>query len=1038
MRATGLLAELLLARVRRSGGRWWLVAVGIALCGVLPVIAAASTELTAQAALRQGLADLPVGERSVIVSYNGILEPDDAAAADRQVRARLPGLTSAAIRRQLIYRPISDGHGGSFVLGATDALTSAVRLVSGRLPVACEPARCEVVEVDGRASDRPAGALDPGPLSALGLVVVGQAQRSDPLLLSGTFDPGDSPLLLAAGVDAGTRISTFSVFQRSYGWVAGLDLGRVGADGVADWVRRSADVHDRLWLDREGLFLTTPDGVLRSEDARARTSGRRFAALGSATALLLLGTAVAGGAAVRGDHQRFADALRRRGAGRRLLAALTAAEVAITVLAGVSIGLTGSAAITFALARRAELPAGHTALSAVLTALPAVLALSAVAGLLVVLVLAWPATGIAAERVAWRVVDAVAVGCLAVAVLLAARGGVGTATPDSDPLLPVLPALTLLAAALLLARAWLPLVRAVSHRLPHRAVALRLGLSAAGARPLRPVTTAAVLTAAIAATVFAAGYRATLDQGAVDQAAFAVPLDARVRAGDSLTLPLTADSLAGYAAASGNDAYAVLHAAGSLRLSAAESAAVQLVGVDPSVLPRMARWSSVTGGSDQAVPTDPGGPAEVRRRLQNGTAAAADRGLALPAGSRLTIRTPGPPVRLAVTAWVRADDGRQTGVPLAVRPVDPKDPSSPDGATLTGTLPAWRDLLASAPLRLVAIEAQQAADQVTQRLHGLGESNTDRAAPAGRLQLGAVDVDGRPVDPRPWTDWTGAGLKTTRSGAVTTLDYRLTTGSVVLGPRQPLGTPDAPLPVAVDPQTARTAGAGALTVVLDGASVQARVVATLARFPAQTGRFAVVDRQALSAVIDRNNPGGSQPDEIWLALAPDGVVSAAAVRGGLEVTERATVERDLRTDPVARSAGRLLLTGALLALGVAAAIVVLLVVAERREDATELYSWEADGVSPGTLRAALWWRAVAVVVPAVPAGVLTGLGLSGVVARLVAVTATARTPQPPLAAATGLGWAGATVAAGVLLALGLAGLVCAAALREPLPVRSRG
>ena len=200
----------------------------------------------------------------------------------------------------------------------------------------------------------------------------------------------------------------------------------------------------------------------------------------------------------------------------------------------------------------------------------------------------------------------------------------------------------------------------------------------------------------------------------------------------------------------------------------------------------------------------------------------------------------------------------------------------------------------------------------------------------------------------------------------------------------------------------------------------------------------MVDRQALAAVIDRTNPGGSQPDEVWLALAPDGEVSAAAVRGGLEVTARAAVERDLRTDPVARSAGRLLLAGAMLALGVAAAILVLLVVAERREDATELYSWEADGVSPGTLRAALWWRAVVVAVPAVPAGVLAGLGLSGVVARLVAVTATAQTPQPPLAAATGLGWAGVTVAAGVLLALGLAGLVCGAALREPLPVRSRG
>lgn len=1093
MGATGLLLELLAARIRRAGGRWWLVAAGIALCGVLPVLGAASATLTSQAALRQGLAALPAGERSVTVSYNGILDPAEAADADRQVRARLPQLTSAPVRRQLIYRPLADGSGGEFVLGAADGLPSAVRVTQGRLPRTCTPTRCEVVVL---GTPPPAG-----PLAELGLVVVGTARRTDPLLLSGTFDPngggsGSTPLLLVDGVDRGTAIAAFSVFQRSYGWVAGLDLDRVGADGVADWVARSARVHDRLWLDREGLFLTSPDRVLRDEDARARASARRFAVLGSATALLLLGTAVAGGAAVRGDHQRFADALRRRGASPGRLAALTAAEVVVTVLAGLLVGLAGSAALAAVLAARADLPALATAGSAVLTALPVVLGLSVLAGLLVALVLVWPAASAAGERVAWRAVDAVALGCLAVAVLLAARGGVGVgvgtggadgaadagagaaASTGTDPLLPTMPALALLGAALLLARAWPPLVRLSVQRLPRRAVAARLGLSAAGSRPLRPVVTAAVLTAAIAATVFAGGYRATLDRGAADQAAFQVPLDLRVRGGASLVPPLAADSLAGYRAAAGpgGGAFGVLHTAGSLRLSAAESAAVQLVGVDPDLLPRMASWSAVAGGD---------APDDVRSRLAEvpagalagpgaagGTAGTAGsgagseaggRGLALPAGRTLVIRTPGDPVRLALTGWIRADDGRETGVPLAVTRL-------PDGAAaLTGTLPAWTgqdgDPRAAARLRLVAVEAQQASDEVTQAQHGLAEGGTDRSRPTGRITLGAVAVDGRAVSATPWTGWAagpGAAAGGTRlavaatpsgaaagaagqPGAAAVLDYRLTTGSVVLGPASAIGTTDAPLPVAVDPVTARSAGGGLLTVLLDGVAVQARPVVTLDRFPQLSGRFVVADRQALAAVVDRTSPGASQPDEIWVATAS--ATGGAAAAGGvpepvtrqrLEVTARAALEHQLRTDPVARAAGSLLVAGALLALGVAAVILVLLVLAERRDDAAELYSWEADGVRPGTLRAALWWRAVAVAVPAVPAGALAGLALSGAVARLVAVTATAQVPQPPLQAATGLGWGSGAVAVGVLGALALAWLASSRALREPLPVRSRG
>ena len=130
----------------------------------------------------------------------------------------------------------------------------------------------------------------------------------------------------------------------------------------------------------------------------------------------------------------------------------------------------------------------------------------------------------------------------------------------------------------------------------------------------------------------------------------------------------------------------------------------------------------------------------------------------------------------------------------------------------------------------------------------------------------------------------------------------------------------------------------------------------------------------------------------------------------------------LRADPVAAGRPGCWRPGRCSPLLVAAAAVVLLVVAERYDDAAQAYAWEADGVAPATLRGALWWRAVAVAVPAVPAGVLAGVVLSRVTARLVAVTATAVTPQPPLVAGhrARLG-AGAAAAGGVAVALALAG-----------------
>ena len=76
--------------------------------------------------------------------------------------------------------------------------------------------------------------------------------------------------------------------------------------------------------------------------------------------------------------------------------------------------------------------------------------------------------------------------------------------------------------------------------------------------------------------------------------------------------------------------------------------------------------------------------------------------------------------------------------------------------------------------------------------------------------------------------------------------------------------------------------------------------------------------------------------------------------------------------------------------------------------------------------------------PAAPAGILAGVALAALTARLVEVTATATAAQPPLVAGAGV-LPGTVLALVVLLgALAAAAALAALSLREPLPQRRAG
>jgi hypothetical protein len=987
------------ARLRHRPVSWLLVALGVAGASVLPVLTSNSSTIVAAQALRHGIAALPPGQRSLTISYNAlVLRPEDLATLDHQARARLSGLSAAPARRELLYRTLADTAGGTFSLGATDDLMGAVRLTAGRAPASCQPRRCEVL-ILGTGTPT----LDP----ALGLVPVGRAVRTDPLLLGGTFDPGnDKPLLLADGVDAGSRIGALTQFQRAYGWVAPLDLDRVRQLGVDGYLARSARAPDPdQW--RPGLTLTAPDDVLRDEDARAHRSAGRFALLSGAGTALLLGFAVIGAIGLRRDHAAVVDLVRRRGGTRSGVAALTAVQAAVPVLAGTAAGLLVAGVLAGFRAAAAGLPGGPSAREAVAGSVVPVLVGALGAAAVVAATLTARAGSAVTVR---RVLDLTVLAGVAAAALALARGSVTAG--QADPVLLALPVIGVVCGGLAAGRVWPLGLTPVARLLPARWLGTRLGLLAALRRPLRPVATVAFLAAAVAVVVFAGAYRATLSQGAVDQAAFAVPLDARVRIGPTADRPLDVAGVGAFAGtAPGVTVHPVLRASAGVRVSAAESQPAELVGVDPAALTKMRSWDADTGAGD---------PADAARRIAVPSAGAS--GPVVPAGAHaITLDASGDTDRATVTAWLRTGDGRDLGLTL-----------QPQGGELTAAVPAGLP----APTRLFALALAEPFDYATRHQHHIGEGDTDVAVLSGTVTLGVPRFPGGGGEPGSWSGWTSSGAQVSASGSGLTIAFQFTGTEVVVRP----GTAGpAPIPVLADPATAATAAGGLLQLVVNGdRMITARVVRMLPRFPTAGARFVVADDRALAGALDAVEPGTGSVSELWL-WAPDGSAAqlarslAAAPFDRLSVDLRQARQDQLSGDPVARGAASLLTVSALVAVLVAMLAVILLVVAERRDESAELFAWESDGVRPGTLRVSLFSRAAAVVAGAVPAGLLVGLLLSRVTAALVQVTAVGTAPVPPLRLATGPAWVAGVLALGVAAGLAVAAVVAGTALRERMP-----
>jgi hypothetical protein len=994
---------LAFAQLRHRWWRWLLLGLGVALVVAVPVTAQGLAKSVAANGATHTIDTFTTAERVVAVNQDTLVPVGTRAQQDARVRAALGELSARPARREMGFRQL-DVRGQQFMLGASDELASTVSLTSGRLPTSCAPQHCEAVLVG--SGDVPALTKA---LADLGVDVVGTVRRTDPLLFAGPYDPGALPLVLGGDVDSMSGLQALALFGRHTDWVTDIDSARVVSLGVDGYLRRSADVQTQLARTVGGTTLQQQTTTLQQAATRAEVSTRRFGLLGGIAASLLLGFTVVAAAGLRREWQLLASTLRRRGGTTAQITAITTVAASAIAICAAAVGCAAGAAISALLARTSGLSGADVAASALDSSVLSVVVLTVVSALVTVAVLLWRDES---ARATWQALNVLAVAALAAAALAAGRGATTLAGNGGDPLVAVLPVLAAFVAAMVAARLWDPAARLAARLLPRGSVAGRIGLLGAIRRPLRPVATVALLTAAVTCIVFAGSYRATLRQAAADSAAYQVPLDVTLTSSTQQPVPssvVDVDQIT--REAPGVQTYPVLRTTATTHALPGVATSVPVIGVSGATLARMHDWRRTSGSP---VAAD-----DLASRLTP-SSLPATAVQTVPAGTRaVRFAQTGGTTDLAVRLVVRTGSGREVSSTMRL-----------EGGDYVADLPAGLGMT-----EVVAIALDESPEYATHHGHTVGEGVTDIPALTGTLTLGAPRFGGSTTQ-WSWSAW-GGSRGVTPSPQQLQVEYQLTGTPQVVAPDY-AQLAARTLRVAVDPQTAAQADGDQLSLSLDGAPpITAQIVAVLPRFATADQTFVIADLSALSTADDLNNPGQS-PQEFWLsapksaAAALDRVLASPPL-ADLTVARRGSIQRDLDTDPVAQGSRTLLAVVAFLALAVAVLALVLLVIGERQDGAGELYAWESDGVAPAVLRRTLTVRAVAVAAVAVPIGLLAGLVLTRVGVTLVAVDASGATPIPPLQASFGVLPVLVQLVIGIGAGLALSAATAALMLREREP-----
>jgi hypothetical protein len=1003
------------ARLRARPLRPLLVVAGVALAFAMIVAVVAGSLVARQQALKRGLNELPASTRGFRVDRFGLpLSRDTYRREDRAVRRVLGTLAAGQVRRVVFFRQLRIG-GELVEIAAVDGLRDVVRLRNGRLPRACTPAGCEVVEIGGRGPPR----LAEGEIR---LDRVGVAELDDPNLfgyISAATEGAHAPplLLLAPNVAALERLPALAPYYRVYSWLSPLRADRLHTWDIGRTLALESRAQTRLYSADSAFRLSSPDDELLNADRRGRIASRRLVLVGGETSALLLGFAIIAAIGLRRGLAAERRRLLARGA-RRWQALLTlGAEVGAMTLVGAIAGVALGAAVVAVIAAAAGEPVG----SILGHALLAPWAIAALLGGIVGVTLVLAATTLTRDddtnprRV--QLVDVAAVGAAVTVAVALGRGALDpeSVTNGNTVLLLILPALVCFVVSVVLARLLGPAMRAGERLTRHRSLSLRLGVLALARAPSRTVVSCAFIAVALGLALFAVAYRATLSRGAADQAAFQVPLDYTVSEGSKLVMPLDAAPLRSYP---GAHAYPVVRVSATTPGAGAAVLSPTVLGLPHSAIRRLHWRSDYSALSLQTIARKLAAQGEPRQE-----------GIVLPAGVR-TLTTTARLRGADVVAWVVVEDarGRLSLVRLG---------RVPKHAT------RLEARLAPGAKRILGLQLALPESEAFMLAHRDAEGEVS-VVPSGEVDLGPLLAGGRVV-----TDWheftlsTGGDVLSRPGGVKVRFSFPDTGLHLVLRPAQ--STDGKLMPVVVSPDIARAAGGVGGTTVLDfqDTHIDARIVGVARRMPsvpADTGPFVLADGAWLSTAINSNAPGEGSPSEVWIsAPGDDGSVGAALRRApfsSLVVASRAGEERRLAGDPLAHATAVALGAAGLVALVLAVLGFWVGVVSELHDEKSDFFDLEAQGLAPADMRRQLRMRGVILLTLGLAGGLALAVLLSRLVVSLIRVSGTTAVPEPPLRLDPDWLVGGLGIAALLLAALLVAEGASLAAFRGSRPERA--
>ena len=1024
VRRLGFALWLTRARLARRGDRFLLVGLGLAAAAAMLAAVIAGALAAEDRDVGKQVAAIDPGSRSVHVYWFSAGGQAAAyATLNGHVRRTLRTVTDRPAVATSLYRESQLGGGPFLSLGAVDGLGRWVRLRSGRLPRPCTPRRCEVLVIrgGGRIPDMPGLRLVPvGKGDVASATLFGDAVPSLGLHQSAFVRqmaryhrPAPPPLVLANGVAGLDRWPGLRDAYRSYGWDVPLDRRLVRSWSVGSLANRIEHARSELQAELYGFDVEAPTDQLRAAADSGRVVARRLFLLGGEAVALLLAFAVLAGARLRPDVEASRQRLVSSGVPQWQIWLQTASEASVPALAGTVLGWVVGAAAAVVIASRTGEPVGsllaHSVLSGGGIAACVLLAVAAT----VVLVATLAVRPVSVRGLSVTPLDVAALGAVAAVAIALARGAADAGSllsgNGTGVVLLLLPVLVAFAAAILVARVLPPALRGLERAVPRTALSLRLASLALARRPGYASVAVGFVVVSVGLALFAETYRRTLVEGQRDQASFAVPADYVVSEDLSKLIPVRTAVKPELARSLGGRF--VTRQGGSIE-GAAALGNVAVLGLDRATLGGIGGWRS------DFASRSPGGLAQtIAWHGPTGL-----RGARLPAtATRLVLPVRVTGTEIGVAAIVRGRDGTFTPLSLGRTHGSRLEQlvSALPPAVRGGKLVAFRFV---PPPRLL-------------------EHGGDQGGPAvGTVFFGPPRAGG--VALTDYVDWEGtAGVQRLRRGDG--IRFALTLTPLVdtfLRPRQP--TDGRALPAVVSPRLGAIAGRnGVFGVNVAGQSVRFRAAAVARRFPSATSEdttdFVVADRDALVTALNAAQPGAGFPTELWVDSHRPAVAERLrkAPFDVLSVASRAGLERRLRRDPVARAAVAMLEVAAVTALVLALVGLGLGVVAERRDEAADLFDLEAQGLAPASLRRQLRLRAAMVAAGGVVGGALTALVLSVLVGGFVELTANAGVPNPPLVIA--VDWPVVLLAAlaAALLAAALIGVVTARTFRHASPER---